>query len=142
MIHLHSTITLCNIFSQEPSCVAPRSAQTLLPPFPIKNEILGFKKDRSRSKAISFLFIYIYIFQSSTNNTKKIICLNSKTCHYCQMKVTEYIWTFEYNSKIKYKHSNLRLKHYLHYKVRWKGANKSYKTCYFGLRIPNMQSFL
>ena len=52
------------------------------------------------------------------------------------------IRTFEYNSKFKYKHSNLRLKHYLHYKVGWKGTNKSYKTCYFGLRIPYMQSFL
>ena len=39
-------------------------------------------------------------------------------------------------------HSNLRLMHYLHYKVRGKGTNKSYKTCYFGLRMPYMQSFL
>ena len=53
-----------------------------------------------------------------------------------------YIRIFEYNSKFKYKHSNLRLKHYLHYKVSWKGTNKSYKTCYFGLHIPRMQSFL
>ena len=53
------------------------------------------------------------------------------------------IGTFEYNSKFKYKRSNLRLKHYLHYKVRWKGTNKSYRTCYyFGLRIPHMRSFL
>ena len=47
-----------------------------------------------------------------------------------------------YQQQKKRKHSNLRLKHYLHYKVRWKGTYKSYKTCYFGLSIPNMQSFL
>ena len=52
------------------------------------------------------------------------------------------IWTIEYNSKFKYKHSNLRLKHYLHYKVKWKGTNKSFNTCYLGLRIPYMKSFL
>ena len=52
------------------------------------------------------------------------------------------IRTFEYNSKFKYKHWNLRLKHYLYYKVRREGTNKSYKICYFGLRIPYMQSFL
>ena len=52
------------------------------------------------------------------------------------------IWTIEYNSKFKYKHSNLRLKHYLHYKVKWKGTNKSFNSCYLGLHIPYMQSFL
>ena len=26
-------------------------------------------------------------------------------------------------------------------KVSWKGTNKSYKTCYFRLRIPHMQFF-
>ena len=58
------------------------------------------------------------------------------------LSIEKKIRTFEYNSKFKYKYSNLRLKHYLHYKVRLKGTNKSYKTCYFGLRIPYMQSFL
>ena len=48
----------------------------------------------------------------------------------------------KYNSKFKYKHSNLRLKHYLHYRVRWKGTSKGYKTCYFGLHILYMQCFL
>ena len=88
--------------------------------FLIKNEILGFKKDRSRSKEISFLF-HMFFFQLSTNNKKKIICLKSKTCHYCQLLVQ---------------------KHYPHYKVRWEGTNKSYKTCYFVLHISYMQSFL
>ena len=37
-------------------CLTSCSAQTSSPLFPIKNEILGFKKDRNRSKEISFLF--------------------------------------------------------------------------------------
>ena len=45
-----------------------------LPSYPIKNKILGFRKDWSRSKEIPFLFHMIF-FQLSTNNTKKIICL-------------------------------------------------------------------
>ena len=35
--------------------------------------------------------------------------------------------TFEYNSKLKYKHSNLRLKHYLHNKVKGKEQIKPIK---------------
>ena len=85
MTHLPSTITLCHVCSREPSCVTSPSAQTPTP-FSIKNEILGFKKDRSRSKEISFFFHMIF-FQLSTSNTKKIICLKSRTCHCCQSLV-------------------------------------------------------
>ena len=57
-----STIMHCHVCSREPSCVTSRPAQTLpTHPFSIKNEILGFKKDRSRSKELSFLF-YMFIF--------------------------------------------------------------------------------
>ena len=65
-----------------------------------------------------------------------------ETSYVIQMGNLNIIWTIEYNSKFKYKHSNLRLKRYLHYKVKWKGTNKSFNTCYLGLRIPYMQSFL
>ena len=52
------TITLCHVCSREPSFVtSPLSINTPPPPspptFPIKNEILGFQKNRSRSKEIS-----------------------------------------------------------------------------------------
>ena len=58
-----------------------------------------------------------------------------ETSYVIQMGNLNIIWTIEYNSKFKYKHSNLRLKRYLHYKVKWKGTNKSFNTCYLGLRF-------
>ena len=64
------------------------------------------------------------------------------TSYVIQIGNLRVIWTTEYNSKFKYKYSNLRLKHYLHYKVKWKETNKSFNTCYFGLRILYMQSLL
>ena len=85
MTHLAPNITLCHVCSQEPSCVTLRATQTRAP-FPTKNEVLGFKKDSSRIKEISFLF-HMFFFQLSTNNTKKIICLKSRTCHECQSLV-------------------------------------------------------
>ena len=66
-----------------PPSQAPLYKHPLHYPFEIKNEILRFKKYRSGGKEISFLF-YMFFFHISTNNTKKIICLKSKTCHYCQ----------------------------------------------------------
>ena len=124
-----------------------------LPPLPNKKmkfydlKRIGVEVKKSPSSFICFNF------QLSTNSTKKKICLKIKTCHYCQSLVqtssmpsktgVPLSWIqFEYNSKFKYTHSNLRVKHYLHYKVRRKGTNKSYKTCYFGLHIPYMHPFL
>ena len=77
-------------------------------PFPIKNEILGFKKDRSRNREIYFLFHVFFFVELCTNNTKKI-----------QIKALE--------SETKALS-----------RLRWTVTNKSYKTCYFGLRIPYM----
>ena len=57
-------ITLCHIFSPETSCVTSRSAPP--PPFQIKIEILGFKKDRGRSKEISFLFHMLFFHHLKT----------------------------------------------------------------------------
>ena len=50
---------------------ALRHAQQKHPnPFPIKNEILGFKKDRSRSKEISFIF-HMFVFSTEYQEHKK-----------------------------------------------------------------------
>ena len=65
-----------------------------------------------------------------------------ETSYVIQIGNLNIIWTIEYNSKFKYKHSNLRIKHHLHYKVKLKGTNKSFNTCYLGLPFPYMQSFL
>ena len=72
LTHLPPTITLCHVYSrEEPSCVKSRSAQTHTPaPFPTKNEILGFKKVKSRSKEISFLFHMIF-FSTKYQQHKK-----------------------------------------------------------------------
>ena len=115
--HLPLTIMHCNISSRESSYVTPHLARTTppstLPPPPSTHththasqfyEILGIKKGgskRSRSKEISFLF-HMFFFQPSTNNTKKIICLKSKTCYNCQSLVrtslesgTKALFTFQ-----------------------------------------------
>ena len=90
--HLPLTIMHCNISSRESSYVTPHLAQTTPPSTHTHTHasqfygILGIKKGgskRSRSKEISFLF-HMFFFQPSTNNTKKIICLKSKTCYNCQ----------------------------------------------------------
>ena len=74
--------TLCHVCLRELSTQTPTNPL----PLPTKNQILGFKKDRSRIKEMSFLF-YMFFFQLSSNNTKKLICLKSKTRHYCQWLV-------------------------------------------------------
>ena len=130
LTHLPSTITLCHDCSREPFCLTSHSAQTLpFPsPFPTKNEIFSDKHWLALAEAMIFLANIIWRHIPSSFEYK--------------FEHLNIIRTFKYNSKFKYKHSNLRLKHYLYYKVRWKETNKSYKTCYFGLRIPYMQSFL
>ena len=82
-LHHH---TLSRLFTRTFFCCVTLSTSTPPTSFPIRNEILGFKEDRSRSKEISVLF-HMFFFQLSTNNRKKKICLKSKTCHYCQSLV-------------------------------------------------------
>ena len=114
------------------------STNTPSPSFQIKNEIFSYKHWLlALGEAVKFLANIIWRRHFSRECTKNI----PSTFEY-NFEHLNIIRTFEYNSKLKYKHFNLRLKHYLYCKVRWKGTNKSYKTCYFGLRISCMQSFL
>ena len=78
---------LSRLFTRTLFCLRELSTQTPTTPLPLptKNQILGFKKDRSRIKEI-FPLPYV-VFQLSSNNTKKLICLKSKTRHYCQSLV-------------------------------------------------------
>ena len=83
LIHLCPIITLCHVCSREPSCVTSRSAQRISS-FPIKNEVLKMNLKRVGVEIKKSLFPFIwFFFQLSTNNTKRIISLKSKTCHYC-----------------------------------------------------------
>ena len=87
LIHLSPIITLCHVCSREPSCVTSGSAQTISS-FPIKNEVskMNLKRVGVEIKKSLSPFIWFF-FQLSTNNTKRIIYLKSKTCHYCHSLV-------------------------------------------------------
>ena len=137
LTRLPPTITLCCVFSREPSSVTSRSAQA--PPlFSIKNDFFSYKHWLALGEAVIFSCQH----HLKTPFFKSMYWKHIPSTFEYKFKHLNIIGTFKYSSKFKYKHSNLRLKHYLHYKVRWKRTNKSYKTCYFGLRIPHTQSFL
>ena len=91
----------------------------------------------------SLLILKVVILKNFTKTLENDILHKGQFNNYVTLKLPFLIlltWTFEYNSKFKYKHSNLRLKHYLHYKVRWKRTNKPIKhaTLDFAFHICNL----
>ena len=84
MTRLPPSISLCHVSSPEPPCVTSCSARTP----PISQQKTKFEDlKRIGVEVKKSLSSFNCFFQQSINHTKMIICLKSKTCHYCQSLV-------------------------------------------------------
>ena len=84
MTQLPPSISLCHVSSPEPPCVTSRSARTP----PISQQKTKFEDLKTIGVEVKkSLSSFNCFFQQSINHTKMIVCLKSKTCHYCQSLV-------------------------------------------------------